>query len=235
MATEESGRPRQLYLSVIVPALNEEHALGPTLDKLLAALPRYFARWEILVFNDGSTDATGEVADRHAARARGVRVFHHSRPVSLGGVFRRGLDEARGDHVIMIHGQNDITVETLERIFSVSGVDLVIPYQTNGRERPWFRFLLSRLFVFAVNRMSGLRLRYYNHYVLYRREVLRGLDVHAYGYAFQAGLLIRLIRDRGCTYREVPVRDDFSHKRKSHALRPRNVVAVGRFFLRGLA
>ncbi len=92
---EVSTAKRGSSVSVIVAALNEEPHLEATVMTGLRAAKRHFARHEVLVFDDGSTDRTGAIADELAAAHPTVRAFHHVRPVGLGGVFWRGVDEAR--------------------------------------------------------------------------------------------------------------------------------------------
>lgn len=218
-------------LTVIVPALNEEHALGATLEKLLLTLPKYWSDWEILIFNDGSTDRTGEIAEEYAASHPSITAIHHKEPVSLGEVFKRGLKRAGKEYVILIHGQNAIGLEALNSLCSTRGYDLVIPYQANTHERPFHRQLFSRLFVALLNFSFGLKLRYYNHYVLYRRACIQNFQFRGLGYAFQAELLIKLLLFKNCSYKEIAVIDDFSSKKKSHAFRPRNIYYVLKFYL----
>jgi glycosyltransferase involved in cell wall biosynthesis len=59
-------------ISFIVPAYNEERLLGATLDALHAAGRAVDERYELVVVDDGSTDGTALVAERHGARVVGV-------------------------------------------------------------------------------------------------------------------------------------------------------------------
>lgn len=60
-------------LSVIVPARDEEHTLGPAIESLLA---QEYADLEVVIVNDRSTDGTGEVIDRLAGRDSRVETVH---------------------------------------------------------------------------------------------------------------------------------------------------------------
>jgi glycosyltransferase involved in cell wall biosynthesis len=185
-----------------------------------------------LIFNDGSTDRTGAVAESYAAKDPShIQAFHHEKPISLGGIFQKGLKLSKYPFLIMIHGQNDIRPETLKALFSAPERGLVIPYQANTHERPWMRRHLSRLFVFLLNRSFGLNLHYYNHYVLHRKELLQGLRLRALGYAFQAEILLKLLLWKPCTYVEIPVFDDFSSKKATKAFRFKNIYFVFKFYL----
>ena len=71
-------------ISIIVPALNEEANLAAAVALCRSAATRYFPDHEIIIVNDGSTDATAEVAERCAATDPRVRVVHHARPPIVG-------------------------------------------------------------------------------------------------------------------------------------------------------
>ncbi len=84
-------------LVVIIPALNEAKTIGT----VISSIPRYMAdisAIEIVVVDDGSSDATAAVA-----RGAGASVVHHSEPQGVGAAFHRGLREAleRGADIIV--------------------------------------------------------------------------------------------------------------------------------------
>lgn len=218
-------------VTVIVAALNEERGLEATVRTVLGVVPRWFADWEILIVDDGSTDATGEIADRLAATAERVTAVHHPRPSCLGGVFQAGLRRARMAHVILLNGKDDTPAEALDRILSLRGrADLIIPVQANGHERPLARRLLSRGFVSLLNAASGLELRYYNHSVLHRAELLRSIELRTRSYGFQAEAIVKLLR-RGASYLEVEVDDRFDAQRATRASSWSNVSGIARLLL----
>ena len=67
---------------VIVPALNEEESLSRTLEEVRRAAPQV----DLLVVDDGSSDATAQVA-----RARGVAVLHHAVNLGVGAALQTGF------------------------------------------------------------------------------------------------------------------------------------------------
>ncbi len=94
----QSGREQAgLFLSVVIPAYNEEHRLGPSIQKLQTVLGAQNWTWEILVVDNGSTDRTLELARELARREPAMRVLHESRR-GKGLAVRRGMLEARGQY-----------------------------------------------------------------------------------------------------------------------------------------
>ena len=66
------------FLSIIIPAHDEENRLPGTLEKIFAFLEEQSYLAEVLVVENGSQDNTLEIANTYAARYPGLRVFHES-------------------------------------------------------------------------------------------------------------------------------------------------------------
>jgi dolichyl-phosphate beta-glucosyltransferase len=100
-------------LSIVIPAYNEERRLPPTLARVreyLGALPLAF---EIVVVDDGSRDATSEVA-----RAQGATVVRNERNRGKGFAARRGMLLARGRRRLMTDADLSTPIEDLERLMA---------------------------------------------------------------------------------------------------------------------
>jgi dolichyl-phosphate beta-glucosyltransferase len=100
--------PPSVDLSVIVPAYNEAARLPAMLDEALAFLSARHASnpaatFEVIVVDDGSGDATAEVAHRYCLRhtAELVRVLRLAENCGKGAAVRRGMLVARGARVLM--------------------------------------------------------------------------------------------------------------------------------------
>src|SRR6204780_291951 len=87
-------------LSVVPPAYNEEELVEPFVRRACAAVADY--TFELVLVNDGSTDATPELLDRMAAEDPRVRVIHLSRNFGHQAALTAGLEHAVGDVVAMI-------------------------------------------------------------------------------------------------------------------------------------
>jgi len=87
-------------LSIVIPAYNEEKFIGELLECVsrVDTRPLGFEK-EILVVNDGSTDATESIARRF--EAAGVKCFTQVPNQGKGRAVRRGIAEARGDYILV--------------------------------------------------------------------------------------------------------------------------------------
>jgi dolichol-phosphate mannosyltransferase len=221
-------------LSVVVPALNEADNLETTLNAVRRALSETVPEFEIIVIDDGSTDATGEIADRLAVAHAEVRVVHNGRNCGFGASFARGVEVARKDAAMFVPGDNGWPYRSLRELFVALGTaDVVSAYTTNPEIRPLGRRVVSRLYTSLLNMLFGHRVRYYNGLAVYPLEFLRMRPFTTGGFGFMAEMLLSALA-AGLTHREVGVPISERAAGNSKALRLKNVVSVtatiGRLF-----
>jgi len=105
-------------VSVVIPAMDEAGAIGPIVSRLHAV-----ARWhEVLVVDDGSSDATGD-----AARAAGARVIRHPYNKGNGAAVKTGIRHAAGEFILILDADGQHPPEEAPRLVSRLGeYDLVV-------------------------------------------------------------------------------------------------------------
>jgi glycosyltransferase involved in cell wall biosynthesis len=113
-------------VSIIVPALNEEHAIGTLIEELRAA-----ASWhEIIVVDDGSIDATAKRATQS-----GARVVRHPYNKGNGAAVKSGIRNATGEYILIVDGDGQHRPEDAVRLVSKLGLyDLVIGARSVGTQ-----------------------------------------------------------------------------------------------------
>ena len=166
-------------LSVIVPAYNEADNIRGTLESVTTALAPLPIDYEILVVDDGSTDATGDLVRACVNRFPRVALLVNDRNMGFGWTYRRGVDAATREHLVMVHGDNAWSADTLRALFArVGDADIIIGFTRNmWRSRPLGRTLISKAFTLIVNLITGRRLNYYNGLQIHRADVLKGLVI----------------------------------------------------------
>jgi glycosyltransferase involved in cell wall biosynthesis len=216
-------------LSIIIPAYREAENILDTLENVTRALAPLQLIHEVLVIDDGSGDGTGALVTAHLSRFAGVRLLTNERNMGFGASYRRGVDAAALDHIVMVHGDNAWGHETLREFFShVGQADVVIGYTREmWRARTWQRTVISKTFTFMVNVITRRRLRYYNGLQIHRASILKGLQIESQGYGFQAEVLVKALRLTR-TYREVAMDLNERKRGESQAFRLKNIVDVGR-------
>ncbi len=116
-------------VSVVVMTFNEAATLETVVDGLATTLEAAETPYEIVVLDDGSDDATPDVAERLAKANPRVRVHRHSSNLGLGGVYKSGFELARGDLLTFFPADGQFPPENLDRLLAHSGsADLVLGY-----------------------------------------------------------------------------------------------------------
>ena len=115
-------------VSVIIPAYNEEEAIGPLVAEVKKA-----GRWrEVLVVDDASTDRTAERAE-----AAGARVVRHPYNKGNGAAVKTGVREARGEAVLLMDGDGQHDPADMSRLAEPLGVyDMVIGARAAADQAP---------------------------------------------------------------------------------------------------
>jgi len=208
VATSPSGAPAATArpsFTVIVPALNEEENLRPAVEAVLREMAPVSSWVEVLVFDDGSTDRTGAIADALAREDSRVIAFHNHARLNMGGIYKEGVRRARADYVFMVPGDNEQRVDEIARVVPhLAKTDLLVFYVTNTRVRPWARRALSRLYVFVVNRLYGTRFRYTNGTNIFRTSVVQRLTIETSSFAYATEAVVKAVRS-GVDFTEVGV------------------------------
>lgn len=189
-------------LSVVLPALDEEDGLEAVLPALKKELAALGVSHEIVVVDGGSRDATAEVARRQGARL----LPQKSR--GFGGAVREGLEEARGEWILVLDADGSHPAGMLPRLWERRrDHDMVIGsrYISGGSaELSWPRYALSRLLNLATGCYLGWRVRDASSGLrLYRGSAARGLSLRYPDFSVQQEALAQILAAGG-TVAEVP-------------------------------
>ncbi len=154
---------RGVELSVVVPAFDEEPRIARAVRELTGFLRHSGLSWELIVVDDGSTDATSRILRDFAKRERKLRVFRASRNRGKGAAIRQGLRHARGRAVVFTDCDLATPPAELRRATRLigKGYDLAIGSRAVSGARievpsPLLRRLASRAFHCVVRVLLGL-------------------------------------------------------------------------------
>lgn len=218
-------------ISLIMPAYNEENTLEFSVVSACEKLHQYNFDYEIFIFNDSSTDRTGEIANCLASKDPRIKVFHNTKNMNLGFNFARGIEMASKEHTGLLpcHGQTDpVSFDVI--LPALQGVDVIITYIFNPEVRPLVRNIISRINVLIVNSIFGLRLKYY-HLNFYRTKILKKIPTSTSSYALMVELLVFAVIS-GASYVQIPILLRKREFGKSKALRPKNIFNILKTYVR---
>ncbi len=125
-----------LFLSIVIPAYNEEARIIATLQQVAGHLSALAYDWEIVVANDGSSDATPRLVEEFARDNPQVSLLdlpHRGK----GGAVRSGMLHAKGQYRFLCDADLSMPIEQLDRFLppKMEGYDIVI----GSREAPGAR------------------------------------------------------------------------------------------------
>jgi dolichyl-phosphate beta-glucosyltransferase len=104
------------WLSIVVPAYNEEKRLGASLKRMLAYFDSQNYPYEILVVNDGSNDGTAAVVEHIAACRPQVRLLAYTPNRGKGHAVRYGILRARGERILFSDADLATPIEEVEKL-----------------------------------------------------------------------------------------------------------------------
>jgi len=151
-------------LSVVVPVYNEAENVEPLLERIHLALTSYPWPWEVVLVDDGSSDATPSELTRCAAiKGAHVRVIRLRRNYKQTAAMQAGIDAARGSVIATLDGdlQNDpIDIPRMVGRLLDEDLDLVAGWRKD-RQDNLLRKIPSGIANRLIARMTGVRLRDY--------------------------------------------------------------------------
>jgi dolichyl-phosphate beta-glucosyltransferase len=128
MSTTGGANSGDVYLSVIIPAYNEEQRLPPTLQDVMAYLTPQPYSWEVVVVNDGSKDGTADVVRAAAVTEPRVRLLQYGGNRGKGYAVRYGMQHTSGDFRVFMDADNSTTIDHVAQLlpYFQLGFDVVI-------------------------------------------------------------------------------------------------------------
>jgi glycosyltransferase involved in cell wall biosynthesis len=193
----------EVWLSVVIPVLNERESLGPLIDEVRATCSTLGRSWEAVLVDDGSTDGSWAVMEELAGTDAHVVAIRLRRNFGKSAALAVGFRHSRGDVVVTLDGdgQDDPAeipslLRELER-----GRDLVSGWKRERRD-PLVRRWASRLFNLASSRTSGVPMHDVNCGLkAYRGDCARSLEIYGELHRFTPVLAAQ----QGWRVGEIPV------------------------------
>lgn len=191
--------PRELHLSVVIPAFNEEQNVVPVLEETVRTLSAEseIGPFEIVVVNDGSRDGTGARAEEFAVQRPQIRVLHHSENRGIGAALKTGYAAARGQWVVATCADGEVPVSDVIDLMKLTpGMDLVV----SARQRQpgsGKRQLFSRVYHKLTNLLVGFDLSGMEGIYVVRRDVLNDLELTSNTPLLNLEIIMQCV-SRGC-------------------------------------
>jgi glycosyltransferase involved in cell wall biosynthesis len=201
-----SGAPALLRsVSVVLPCFNEEANIAEAIRNATAAAAMSSEAYEIIVVDDGSTDATARIASQSIEADPHVRLIVHTRNRGYGDALRSGIDAARMDWVLLSDADLQFDLRELADFVPVTGSADAIWGQRILRQDRVSRRAFSSAWNWLMRALFGLPVRDVDcAFKLIRRDLLQRFALQTGGAMISTELLVRC-RAEGARVVEVGV------------------------------
>ncbi|MCS6884260.1 MAG: glycosyltransferase family 2 protein [Acidobacteriota bacterium] len=177
----------------VLPAYNEEENIETAARNLLEVLRKLpFEEREVIIVNDGSTDRTGEIADRLSTELPEIRVIHHPKNLGYAKALKSGFTNARSDLIFYTDSDNQFDVREIKNFIApIEDYDIVCGFRIY-RYDPLTRLFLSWGFNLLVRIIFRIRVRDIDcAFKLFRREVFEKVTIESEKFFVDAEILAK--------------------------------------------
>ncbi len=218
-----------ICLSVIIPAYNEEERIERTVQLILNYLKKTIKKFEIMVVDDGSRDATVSKVMRLAKQDRSVKCLTNGRNLGKGSAVKKGMLAATGKYCLFSDADLSTPINELTRMLKVlqkEKLGIVIGSRVLAKEeqvirQPWYRAFIRFIFnkVVMVLAVQGIHDTQCG-FKLFSREAARDIFVRQrirrFGFDVE---LLYIAQKRNWSIKELPVSWFYSAGTKVHYLK----------------
>ena len=217
-----------IYLSVVIPAYNEEKRIGKTLEDIISYLKIKDFKNEIIVVNDGSTDSTVEIVKRYEKMVHRLMIVENEFTMGKGYSVRRGMLESKGDLVLFTDADLSTPISEADKLLlwlrkgcfvaigsrDMKDSEVEITQSLLRRSMGKAFNKIMKLIVFTGYKDSQCGFKCFKRHVVdnvFRKQKIKG-------FAFDVEILL-ISRQQGFRIKEVPVRWRNSPYSKVHIIR----------------
>jgi dolichyl-phosphate beta-glucosyltransferase len=143
-----------IYLSIIIPAYNEEKRISASLDKIYAYFEPRGKQYEVILVDDGSTDKTVNISQNSSLAASGkLKIISNEKNRGKGFSVKNGILASHGEYVLFTDADLSTPISELEKLMKeiLEGYDIVIASRSVATSnlavsQPWYRQTMGRIF-----------------------------------------------------------------------------------------
>ena len=203
-----------MYLSVVIPAYNEEKRIGISLTKIYGYLKKRKFDFEIIVIDDGSKDKTLSLLSEYSQNIPNLIVLKNESNQGKGFSVKKGVLKSKGDIILFTDadlstpiGETDKLIGWIKNGYQIAIGSRDLPESQVKRHQAWYRELMGKIF----NRIIRLILNLDYHdtqcgFKCFKRdaalEVFQSSKVCRFSFDVE---ILFIAKQRGIRVKEVPV------------------------------
>jgi glycosyltransferase involved in cell wall biosynthesis len=188
--------PSPRSISCTIMAFNEEASMEEATRDVVTELRKFDDReLEVLIVDDGSTDATPRIAAEMADKYAEVRVITHPQNRGPGSALITGFAESKNDVICFHAADQQLPFEEVAALIPLlDQYDMVIGDRTDRPDYTRMRLLSSKVYITLAHNLYGLRqFKDFNFLYLYRKSLLDRIQVETTGVFMPTEILIKAV------------------------------------------
>jgi len=191
------------YLSLVIPAYNEQENIPVLLERVGAALMQTGKDFEVLIVDDGSTDSTPKLLEEGMQKYPWLRILRMAKNGGQSAAFEAGFKAARGEVIATIDADLQNDPEEIPRLLPMlDGYDMITGWRKDRHDTS-FRRLQTKIANRIRNWLSDETIQdSASSLKLYKRHCVEGLKLFNGMHRF----FPTLVKMRGFTVLETPVK-----------------------------
>lgn len=188
-----------LTLSIFLPTFNEEKNIEKTLRDILSFVEnsQRISNYELLVINDGSTDATKSMVEKISQENPRIKLISHTTNQGYGAAVRTGIRNSQHEYIFFTDADGQFNISNLNNFFAyIPEYEAVIGYRENRKDTLQRKIKAS---VWGILVRIFFKLKVHDidcAFKLVKREVFKNMHMNSNGNMISAELLIQMYAQR---------------------------------------
>ena len=195
----------KISLSVFFPCYNEEKNIGKLLKEATQFLPIIAHDYEIIVIDDGSRDATLEIAQKFSQKNPKIKVIRHKKNKGYGAALRTGFENSEKEYIFFTDGDNQFDIKEIIKLLPyIKEFDIVAGFRIKRRDN-FIRRFNAKAFNLLIRFIFGLKVKDIDcAFKIIKKKVIKDLKLQSMGAFINAELLILAVK-KGYKIKQVGV------------------------------
>src|SRR4030043_1470765 len=188
----DSNHKAAVSISVFFPCYNEQDNVERTVEQAIAVLKQLGADFEVIIVDDGSSDATGQIGDEISRRDNRVKGVHQPTNLGYGAALQSGFKAATKTFVFYTDGDGQFDIGELPPLLPLmSRFDIVSCYRLN-RQDNLIRKLNGWAWTKLVCFLFNMKIRDIDcAFKLYKKEIFDNIQMSSSGALIDTEILAR--------------------------------------------
>ena len=185
---------KNIQLTLIIPVYNEEDGVTIAIEQNFKVLKKVLSKFEILIINDGSSDASQNIIGKYSENYLEINHFVKQKNEGLGSAVRKGVEIAKYEYILPVPVDCPLDEQMLVSfIYNIQDNEVVVGWRPKRVGYSLRMRINSYVFQKMIFLLFGVYFKDYNWIHLYKKSVFRdhGIRIESNGLVMLAEILVK--------------------------------------------